>query len=45
MFICDEEQINMKIKHWPIARADGSLRDALSLLDQAIAFSGKELTK
>ncbi len=45
-FICDEEQIKYEDKALAkIARAaDGSLRDALSLLDQAIAFSGEELT-
>ncbi len=31
---------------WPIAKgADGSMRDALSLLDQAIAYSGQKVTK
>ena len=46
-FICDEEQIKYEDKALSkIARAaDGSLRDALSLLDQAIAFSGNELTE
>ena len=46
-FICDEEQIKYEDKALAkIARAaDGSLRDALSLLDQAIAFSGEELTE
>ena len=46
-FICDEEQIKYEDKALSkIARAaDGSLRDALSLLDQAIAFSGSELTE
>ena len=46
-FICDEEQIKFADKALAkIARAaDGSLRDALSLLDQAIAFSGEELTE
>ncbi len=46
-FICDEEQLKYEDKALAkIARAaDGSLRDALSLLDQAIAFSGEELTE
>ena len=46
-FICDEEQIKYEDKALAkIARAaDGSLRDALSLLDQAIAFSGEDLTE
>tara|TARA_B000000475_G_scaffold119192_1_gene96412 strand:- start:354 stop:1565 length:1212 start_codon:yes stop_codon:yes gene_type:complete len=46
-FICDEEQIKYEDKALAkIARAaDGSLRDALSLLDQAIAFSGEELNE
>ena len=46
-FICNEEQVKYEDKALAkIARAaDGSLRDALSLLDQAIAFSGEQLTE
>ena len=46
-FICDEEKIKYEDRALSkIARAaDGSLRDALSLLDQAIAFSGEELAE
>ena len=45
-FICNEEQIKFEdIALAKIARAaDGSLRDALSLLDQSIAYSASNLT-
>jgi DNA polymerase-3 subunit gamma/tau len=44
--ICEEEKINTDASSLTlIARAaDGSLRDALSLLDQAIAFCGGDLS-
>jgi len=45
-FICNEEKIKFEdIALAKIARAaDGSLRDALSLLDQSIAYSASNLT-
>lgn len=44
--VCASEDISVDEKSlWEIARqADGSLRDALSFLEQAIAFSGGSLT-
>jgi DNA polymerase-3 subunit gamma/tau len=45
--ICDEEGVNSESSGLAaLARgADGSMRDALSLLDQAIAFGGGDVTK
>ncbi len=44
--ICTAEQISYEIEalHCLAQAANGSLRDALSLLDQAIAFSPQEIT-
>jgi len=46
-FICDEEKISAEAAALAIiARAaDGSMRDALSLLDQAIAFCGGDVAE
>jgi DNA polymerase III subunit gamma/tau len=44
--ICNTEQMAFEAKALPLLAeaADGSLRDALSLLDQAIAFCGEKIT-
>lgn len=45
-FICKEEGITIDDEslHVIAAKADGALRDALSLMDQAIAFCGSSIT-
>lgn len=45
--VCTQEQIPFEENSLALlaAAADGSMRDALSLLDQAIAFCGEQLTK
>jgi len=45
--ICIDEQVSYdeKVLNYLVREADGSLRDAESILDQVISYSGKEVTE
>ena len=45
--ICVDEEIDYdeKVLTYVVREADGSLRDAESILDQVIAYSGKHITE
>src|SRR5271157_3509298 len=45
--ICIDEQVSYdeKVLNYVVREADGSLRDAESILDQVISYSGKEVTE